>query len=171
MTPPNAAEKALNWKEWEYTPEATLVKTSEQANWPALCAIASGLRDGIPCSPTDQATNGLYNMVRLLRFEDGVLWLARLSMHRSAAVSAKLRSEMDTMKWITAQSTLPIPTVYASEVDEDNAVGVPYVLMEFLPGNTGMNAAGGWDVHHGEIPELQQPRFFRDVAMCHVRVE
>ncbi|EPE04194.1 hypothetical protein F503_04709 [Ophiostoma piceae UAMH 11346] len=170
MTPPNATEKALNWKECDYTPEATLAKTTAQANWPALCAIASGLRDGISCSPTDQATNGLYNMARLLRFEDGVLWLARLSMHRSAAVSTKLRSEIDTMGWIKAQSTLPIPAVYASEVDENNAVGVPYVLMEFLPGNTGMNAAGGWDVHRGEIPELQQPRFFRDVAKCHVKM-
>lgn len=52
-----------------------------------------------------------------------------------------MRSEVDTMRLIRQQSTLSVPEIFAYEVDEHNAVGVPFVLMPSVPGNTAMDAA------------------------------
>ncbi|CAK7238186.1 hypothetical protein SEUCBS140593_010412 [Sporothrix eucalyptigena] len=159
---------ALNWKEHKYNLDASMDNAMRQTNWPALCQLAANLRDDVPCVPLDYATNGLNNMARLLQFEDGVLWVARVAMRRSSADTAKLRSEVDTMRWIRHQSSLPVPEIFAYEVDEHNAVGVPFVLMSFVPGNTAMDAGGGYETHHGIIPAAHRLRFYHAVAACHV---
>ncbi|KIH91085.1 hypothetical protein SPBR_01926 [Sporothrix brasiliensis 5110] len=82
---------SLNWKEQEYDHTASVDNTMRQTDWPALCRLAASLRDDVPCVPLDHATNGLNNMARLLQFEDGVLWVARVALRRSAADMAKLR--------------------------------------------------------------------------------
>ncbi|OAA55063.1 Aminoglycoside phosphotransferase [Niveomyces insectorum RCEF 264] len=161
----------LNWKARTYDPDASMDKAMRQTDWPALCQLATNLR-GVSCVPLDYATNGLNNMARLLQFKDGVLWVARVAMRRSAADTAKLRSEVDAMLWIRQQSSLPVPEIFAYEVDVDehNAVGVPFVLMSFVPGNTAMDVGGGYETHHGIIPAAHRPRFYRAVAACHVQM-
>lgn len=73
------------------------------------------------------------------------------------------------MQLLKDRSCLPVPEVFAYEVNENNDVGVPFILMEFIPGNTAMNAAGGSDQHRGRIPAQYRPTFYRSVAQCHVR--
>lgn len=162
----------LNWKETIYDPDASLNKTMQRTDWPALCRLASDLRGGVPCKPLEPVTNGLNNMARLLQFEDGVLWVARIAMRPPKVASAKLRSEVDTMRWIHESSCLPVPQVYASEteVGPHNVAGVPFVLMEFLPGSTATDANGGYDVHRGIIPAALRPDFYRKIAACHVQM-
>ena len=162
----------LNWKERTYDPDASLGKAMQQTDWLALCRLASDLRGGVLSEPLDSSTNGLNNMARLLRFDDGVLWVARIAMRRSNAASAKLRSEVDTICWIQESSRLPVPKIFASEVEvgPHNVAGVPFVLMEFLPGNTAMDSNGGYETHHSKIPIALQPHFYRSVAACHVQM-
>ncbi|KAI1780708.1 hypothetical protein F4818DRAFT_451082 [Hypoxylon cercidicola] len=74
------------------------------------------------------------------------------------------------MRLIKDRSDLPIPRVFAYEVDKENPIGAPYILMEFLPGNTAMDAAGGYEVHKGRIPLAHCPSFYRSVAYCHVQL-
>ncbi|CAK7237739.1 hypothetical protein SBRCBS47491_010109 [Sporothrix bragantina] len=134
----------LNWKERTYDPDASMGKAMRQTDWPALCQLASGLRNGVRCEPLGHANNGLENMARLLRFEDGVLWVARVAMRTSAADLVKVRSE---------QSSLLVPEAFASEceIGQHNAVGAPFVLMSFVPGNTAMDAGGGFEKHRDGI--------------------
>ncbi|OAA64238.1 Aminoglycoside phosphotransferase [Niveomyces insectorum RCEF 264] len=160
----------LNWKARLYDPDASMDKAMRQTRWESLCQVASKLRDGLACVPLDHATNGLNNMVRLVQFSDGIRWVARIAMRRSAADLARLSSEIDTMRWIRRRSNLPVPEVFAYETNEHNAVGVPYVLMEFVPGNTAMDAAGGYETHHGIISDAHRPHFYRAVAKCHVEM-
>ncbi|KAL1897921.1 hypothetical protein Sste5346_003773 [Sporothrix stenoceras] len=162
----------LNWKETIYDPDASLRKAMQRTDWPALCRLATSLRGGVPCKPLDTTTNGLNNMARLLQFDDSVLWVARIAMRPPEVASAKLRSEVDTMRWIHESSGLPVPKVFASEteVGPRNVAGVPFVLMEFLPGNTAMDSNGGYDVNRGVIPEALRPQFYRQVAAFHVQM-
>ncbi|KAI0472818.1 kinase-like domain-containing protein [Xylariaceae sp. FL0804] len=110
------------------------------------------------------------NLVRLLQFSDGTQWVARISLSSSPADLAKLLNEINTMQLIKDRSTLPIPRVFAYEANTDNPVGVPFILMDFLPGNTGMDAAGGWEVHKGCIPLLYRQNFYRAIAKHHVEL-
>jgi hypothetical protein len=159
----------LNWKleadESKRSPQNALDRT----NWDELCAVASRINKDLPCCPLDKITHGMNNLDRLLRFGDQTFWVARISLNDSLENSTKLRSEIDTMQYIKDQSQLPIPQVFTYKVDrEDNTAGVPYILMEFIPGNTAMDSGGGFNAHRGRVPDALRPNFYRSVAKCHV---
>ncbi|KAJ5647029.1 hypothetical protein N7490_003401 [Penicillium lividum] len=73
-------------------------------------------------------------------FQDGVSWLARI--RRSNATSPPpdlqnyiLRSEVATLQFLH-RINLPVPMVHDFDSDERNSVGLPYILMEKLPGKS-----------------------------------
>lgn len=158
----------LNWKISEYDPLHSVGEVIRKTNWVNLCQRASDLNHGLPCMPLSKMTNGLHNLVCILQFSDQTRWVARIGLHSSAADSAKLRNEVDAMHLIKENCTFQVPRVFAYEIDDKNSVGVPFILMEFLPGNTAMDAAGGYDVHGGHIPFAYRQIFYRSVAECHV---
>ncbi|KAI0190544.1 kinase-like domain-containing protein [Astrocystis sublimbata] len=160
----------LNWKTSECGSSHTVRDTIERTNWQTLCQIASTLNHGLPCTLLSNITNGLHNLVRILEFSDQTRWIARISLHRSPADLAKLRSEVTVMQLIKEKSQLPVPHIFAYEANIDNPVGAPFILMEFLPGNTAMDAAGGYEVHKGEIPSVYRTGFHRSVAKCQVQI-
>ena len=49
-------------------------------NLEALRAYASTLREHRPCSVSDKFSVGNFNLVRTIRFDDGMKWVARLRM-------------------------------------------------------------------------------------------
>ncbi|KAJ8129537.1 hypothetical protein O1611_g4098 [Lasiodiplodia mahajangana] len=160
----------LNWKITEYSQPQSVHEAIAKTNWAKLCQRASDLNHGLPCTLLHKRTNGLNNLVCILQFSDHTRWVARIGLHKSAADSAKLRREVDVTQLIKERCKFPVPRIFAYEVDDSNHVGIPYILMEFLPGNTAMDAAGGYDVHKGEIPFAYRQRFYRSVAECHVEM-
>ncbi|KJR85017.1 uncharacterized protein SPSK_10059 [Sporothrix schenckii 1099-18] len=90
---------SLNRKEQEYDHPASVDIAMRQTDWPALCRLAASLRDDVPCVPLDHATNGLNNMARLLWFDDGVFWVARVALRRSrqGRNSSGRRARVDCM--------------------------------------------------------------------------
>ncbi|KAI0818416.1 kinase-like domain-containing protein [Xylaria sp. FL0064] len=160
----------LNWKISEYDPLHSVREVIWKTNWVKLCQRASELNHGLACMPLSKMTNGLHNLVCILQFSDQTRWVARIGLHRSAADSAKLRNEVDAMQLIKEKCKFRVPHVFAYEIDDENPVGVPFILMEFLPGNTAMDAAGGYDVHRGQIPFAYRQIFYRSVAECHVQI-
>lgn len=75
-----------------------------------------------------------------LVFEDGISWLARI--RRSNVTSPPpelrdyiLRSEVSTLQFLS-RTSIPVPKVSDYNFDENNPVGIGYVLMEKLPGNS-----------------------------------
>ncbi|KAI1121236.1 kinase-like domain-containing protein [Nemania abortiva] len=158
----------LNWNVTNYDNDL-VDQAIQKTNWDRICERASSIK-GLPCRPLNKITNGLHNLVRLLEFSDSTQWIARISLYRSDTVSKTLRGEVDVMHLVKARSKLPVPRVFAYEIDENNPIGVPYILMEFIPGNTAMDAAGGYQVHQGRIPRDHRQVFYRSVAECHVQM-
>ncbi|KAI0160733.1 kinase-like domain-containing protein [Xylariaceae sp. FL1272] len=170
MPPPPFGIETLNWATTEYDPAHPIQQTVERTNWDALCQLASELNHGLSCILLDKSTNGLYNLVRLIQFSDQTRWIVRIPLRRSAADSVELQREVDTMYLVRDRSQIPVPQIFAYEVDGDNPVGVPFVLMEFLPGNTAVDSAGGWEVHKGQVPLAYRDGFYRSVAEYHVQM-
>jgi hypothetical protein len=144
----------------------------DRIQWNELCRIASGLSGHLKCVALDQVASGLNNIVRLLEFPDKTRWAARVHIRRntsSLVSSTKLKSEVATMQFIKEHSSLPVPQVFAYEFDENNSVGVAFILMELLPGSVAMDALGGYEAHRGVIPKEHRQNFYRSVAKCHVR--
>ena len=166
--------KSTSWS----TVEAFLKKSDtktihcfHQAQWDKLCRIASGIAGNVECIALDQVANGLNNIVRLLEFSNKNRWIARIHINRNSSSEfniTRLETEVSTMQFIKEHSDLPLPRVFAYELDEDNPVGVAFVLMELLPGSVAMDTHGGWDVHHGVIPREYRQTFYQSVAKCHV---
>ncbi|KAI1341808.1 hypothetical protein F5Y15DRAFT_375343 [Xylariaceae sp. FL0016] len=170
MLPKTTQIEMFNWGITDYNPDHPIREAIQAINWVNLCHRASSLNNGLPCKPLSKTTNGLHNLVRILQFSDNTRWIARIHLRRSPTDSAKLRAEVDVMQLIKDQCSLPVPQVFAYEVDENNPISAPFILMEYLLGNTAMDAAGGYEVHKGQIPLAHRQNFYRSVAECHVQI-
>jgi hypothetical protein len=63
--------------------------------------------NNIECQLSDKYNMGGLHVVRLLDFEDGTTWLARLQRHKGAAESCqRLIAEVHTMQVVREQSTI-----------------------------------------------------------------
>ncbi|KAL9620174.1 MAG: hypothetical protein Q9160_005289 [Pyrenula sp. 1 TL-2023] len=113
-------------------------------NWNAILTKSSSLRDGLPCAFAEKFSVGHFNMVRRITFEDGISWVARirLPLLKGEAVNGDflgnpryLKSEIATMRLLRSRSSIPVPAIYAYDAHDNNDVGAPYILMEYLDGN------------------------------------
>src|SRR4051794_35135903 len=86
------------------------------------------------CVHTSRLTRGLYNEIHLLKFDDnGPNCIARLSRDPSHPTD-KIASEVATMKYVAQNTRIRVPEVYDWDSRAQNAIKIPYILMEFLPG-------------------------------------
>ncbi|KAL7918220.1 hypothetical protein ACQKWADRAFT_304818 [Trichoderma austrokoningii] len=141
-----------NWSEYSAQYAAAeaqrLNELYQRINSVNLCARASQVRDGanVPCtidlSPKSLSVMmGGQNCHAEIKFEDGVVWLARLRL--SSAISPPpevqedvLQSEAATLQFLERHTRIPSPRVFdwACESDPTNTVGVGYILMEKMAG-------------------------------------
>ena len=89
-------------------------------NVSALCRLASELRGGRSCycNLSQTPKSGSLNWTVIISFNDGVEWVLRSPRDDGAIQSYKtnltlLASEAATLKLIEAQSTVPVPKVFA----------------------------------------------------------
>ena len=84
----------------------------------ALCRQASTLRRGVPCGcdPQQRPASGSFNWAIFISFEDRVQWVFRSPHPRSfmpMEIGGKLlASEAATLRYLRAQSDIPVPEVY-----------------------------------------------------------
>jgi hypothetical protein len=63
-----------------------------------------------------------------------------------------------------------VPRVFAHDdaagggAESGVGVAAAFMLMEFVPGDTGMDSFGGWDVHQGETPARFRGKFHAALA-------
>ncbi|KAJ6784278.1 hypothetical protein PWT90_10466 [Aphanocladium album] len=134
-----------------------------------LCEYASSLRDGMPCTVAAKFSVGRFNMVRKLRFEDGVEWVARMRMppiwgDDEPSLDVAMSSELATMAFVRENTEIKVPQVYGFDLDIDNGVGCPFVLMEYIPGSTAEEVCR---CHYGGqegIPAPYREKFWRQMA-------
>ena len=129
--------------------ERELTQLIKKINTTALETRASHLRKGIRCSisplrydrTTRASVMGGMNYHVEIRFEDGVVWLARIRRFNATSPPPALRdyiirSEVATLM-LLEETKVPAPRVYDYALEQPgNLVGVGYILMEKLPGNS-----------------------------------
>ncbi|UNI22500.1 hypothetical protein JDV02_008385 [Purpureocillium takamizusanense] len=144
------------WKDADaYDPAAKdaerreLTKLIEKIDTHALAARASLVRHGMRCTipplQYDRATRssvmGGMNYHIEVRFDDGIVWLARIRRFNTTSPPTAvrdyiIRSEVATLMFL-AQTGVPAPRVYDFALEHpDNPVGAGYILMEKLPGKS-----------------------------------
>ncbi|KAL7928021.1 hypothetical protein V8C35DRAFT_285584 [Trichoderma chlorosporum] len=143
--------------------------------WDALLSISSHIRHGIPCKASDEFSVGHFNMVRRIVFDDQVSWVARLRMppisdvpadRESASVARIMQVEVAGMKFLKAKTDLPVPKVHSYNTEQDNDVGAPYILMDYIHGNVASEMRLAKDCALGLYGTPEQDRSFRrEMAM------
>lgn len=141
----------------------------KRTNWRAICESASRANGGQPCEALPDYTSGGSSLARLLEFQDGTRWIARVQLLKSTPETIrKLRTEIDTMALLKIHTTM-VPQVLAFELDDVQPAGAAFVLLEFFPGNTAMDEARDYErIDWGLIPRQHQQTFYRSMAAAHV---
>ncbi len=111
---------------------------------------------------------GGVHLVRLLVFDDGTRWVARIQMENESRDSKiLLLSEKDTLGILQERADIPVPRVIGYDECQER-IGRAFMIMEFIPGSTAMNAFGGAQVHGGAIPQQYKAKFHGDIAYMQV---
>lgn len=94
-----------------------------------------------------------------------LLWsssgLCYLSSHSVSAVLSERSSQ---------STDIPIPKVYDYDLDDQNTVGCPFSLMEYVHGNTAEEVAQSFPGDHEGIPEEFEEKFWRQVGRIMVQL-
>ncbi|KAJ5691108.1 hypothetical protein N7488_011843 [Penicillium malachiteum] len=121
-----------------------------RTKWDELCRTASGLAEDLECLALDQVASGLNNIVRVLQFSDQTRWAARVHIRRNCSSfdsGIKLEAEVGTLQFIKQHSDLRVPRIFAYETDENNLMGVAFMLMELLPSSVAIDANSGYELY------------------------
>jgi hypothetical protein len=79
-----------------------------------------------------------FNVVYELKFSDGIVWVARIPLPYNCYQPDEMSvSYAATLKYIKRNSTIPVPEVYAYDVQSapENKANATYVLMERISGH------------------------------------
>jgi len=138
-------------------------------SWSSLLGFAAERRKGISGSLLPDVGLGYNHMVRIIEFIDGVRWVARLRMpslgssdvQDDKVAHAKSSSEFTTISLLLKDTNIPIPMIHAYEARSDCEVKAPFMLMDCLEGNVGMDLGM-------EIPPDRKGSFLNALAKVHV---
>ena len=100
----------------------------------ALQQIGTSRRGSRHCTISDRFACGSENILKELVFEDGVVWVARIPLEQQAP--EVIRSEVTTMCYVKAHTTIPIPEVMGYNDSTENSLSCQYILMEGVHGRT-----------------------------------
>lgn len=144
----------------------------QRTNWEALRTFASHVNGESLCKLFHPYTVGGSFLVRLLEFQDGTRWVARVQLRKSTPeTSRKLLIDIDTTFLLKAKTKAPVPQVFAFKLDDANPTGSAFVLLEYLPGNNAADEARSYKrTDWGLIPLQHRPTFHRTMAAAHVQI-
>ncbi|KAK1657037.1 hypothetical protein BDP55DRAFT_41921 [Colletotrichum godetiae] len=146
---------------------------SASVDWSSLLQYAAKRRNGSSCQLLRDIGLGYNHMVRIIQFDDGVRWVARLRMpsfgtsavseNSDQSVEAVENCEYNTISLVRQKTSIPIPEVHAIEARRDCDVKAPFMLMDCLPGNVGMDLGM-------KIPPGYKQTFLRRLAQIQVQL-
>ena len=81
---------------------ANCIKT---VKWESLLMLCSNLREGTGCKISEKFSVGSHNLVKLVDFDDGVKWVARISLQviddfMTASVEERMDREVTIYKFL-----------------------------------------------------------------------
>lgn len=141
----------------------------ERTDWKAVSDAAPRARMSQACTARPEYTSSGSSLARLLEFEDGTLWIARIQLASTTAQTrGRAQADVDAMAFLASRTKAPVPRVFASDLADDGSpTGVAFLLLEFLPGNTAFDESrlyNGWAL----IPRQFRHAFHGATAADHV---
>jgi len=137
-------------------------------NWPALLDYAAKKRNGINCMLLPDIGLGYNHMVRIIEFADGTRWVARLRMPPLSksgsdedALKTIMNCEFNAISLVRRKTRIPVPQIHAFEVKSGCSMKAPFMLMDCLEGNVGMDLGM-------KIPPEYKQAFLSSLAKIHV---
>ncbi|KAF8850550.1 hypothetical protein BDZ45DRAFT_769962 [Acephala macrosclerotiorum] len=170
-------DKAFSGYQWTYfssLPEGPLRSRAElflaSVNWPALLDYAAKTRNGINCMLLPDIGLGYNHMVRIVEFADQTRWVARLRMPPLAksgsnedALKTIMNCEFNAISLVRRRTTISVPQIHAFEVKSDCSIKAPFMLMDCLEGNVGIDLGM-------KIPPEYKQAFLSSLAKIHVQL-
>ncbi|KAI9792955.1 MAG: hypothetical protein M1816_001277 [Peltula sp. TS41687] len=106
------------------------------------------------------SVTGSYHILFPVEFGDGVRWLCKIPATGTRDRNARPERAIET--------TIPVPDIYAFDTTLGSELGVPFVLMRFIPGKSLYDA--WFDKRISEdILEARRTRTLRDIAAAMVQ--
>ncbi|KAK5998752.1 hypothetical protein PT974_01134 [Cladobotryum mycophilum] len=133
-----------------------IIQFNKQINLDALKSYVSMLRENRPCQISAKFSVGVFNLVRKITFDDGVQWIARL--------------RMPPIPDNHQHTSIPIPRVYGYQLEDENLIGCPFSIIEYIHGNTAYELFQTYRVDHDSIPEEFEEKFWRQMAQLMVQL-
>ena len=105
----------------------------------ALLEHARNVRGAVcSCSLVDLIT-GSESIILPLRFEDGEEWIAKLPWKHAGddiynLDPVEIESEVATMRFVSENTQIPVPTVFDYAINSDTPIHWPYIWMSKAPG-------------------------------------
>lgn len=116
--------------------------------WDVLSELILQQNGGKPCYFHDKFSIGHFNLVKRVSFEGDEAgsttdWVVRLRLPSDGIFQSPekldprkiMEVEVASMKFYKAKTSIPVPLVIAYDSSLDNAVGAPYIIMEYIYGN------------------------------------
>lgn len=129
-----------------YVNVETFEHVTKHVNFNAIPDLAASVRqrvegaessDDFHCAVINKPLYGAFNILWPIHFIDNVFWLIKIPATGTPNTFTKQAAEMLTAEARTIQllkGKVPVPEIYAFEATCDDALGVPYILMEFVDG-------------------------------------
>lgn len=155
-----------------YHDRATILLS--QANWTGLLQRCTELRK-VSCQLSEQYSIGHDNMVRRIEFDDGVSWVARLRLPKmedndKLADRDAMFMEVSSMRFLKIRTSILVPELFDFSLDVDNAIGAPYMLMEYVDAATAERQQAVLDCERDTFGTAEQDCRFR-AQMAEIQAE
>ncbi|KAJ7065867.1 hypothetical protein C8F01DRAFT_1126815 [Mycena amicta] len=111
-----------------------------------LLALATRIRRDVLHTATSDSrlvktTSGSFNLVHIIEFQDEFRMVIRVpimgkSGNLQGIAKQAFESQVETMRYVRATTTIPVPEVYHFDTTADNEISAPYIAMACIPGGT-----------------------------------
>src|SRR2546423_4061831 len=94
------------------------------------CEYVSAHQGGYTCMMSEKYAHGKFNLVTEFAFPDTIC-IARVSLYPLNDNERRaMESEVATMKFVAANTNIPVPQVYTYDTSSANPFGAPFMLMK-----------------------------------------
>ncbi|EFE36518.1 uncharacterized protein ARB_04039 [Trichophyton benhamiae CBS 112371] len=131
------------------------------------------LRQGVYCFLSEVHTSGETSHIRKITFEDGVQWVIRLRLPNPTTGEEDIgvRTCYESLKYLRDETTVPVPEAYYCDASLSNAIGAPYILMDYIHGTTAEKLRKNLGYRENEFGSVDENiNFKRGLAMIQVEL-
>ncbi|KAH7175799.1 hypothetical protein EDB81DRAFT_771123 [Dactylonectria macrodidyma] len=111
----------------------------ESIDTDAVCRIASSYHGGVPCKTFGAPKHGCFNICISVVFDTSPpeKWVVRIALPAlDAWIDERIETQLATMKYVSAKTTIPVPRVHGWSFTDDSPIGSAFIIMDYVHGYT-----------------------------------